>query len=251
MKNKDEANLGVEKVSVVIATYNGEKFIKDQITSILKQLDNNAEIIVSDNGSTDRTIEIIKSFNDERIILAHCHEKGVVSNFENALNKTTGDIIFLSDQDDVWLENKVQVVKEYLKKYHLIMTDCKIVDENLNVLHESFYGIKKAGKGLVKNLISNTYHGCSMAFKKELLKLSLPFPKKIPMHDMWIGFVAELFFSAYFIPDKLLLHRRHYTNTSTSTNKSNYNLYKKIQFRLQLLRYFPLLLKRKIFNAEQ
>lgn len=129
------------------------------------------------------------------------------------------------------------------------MTDCKIVDEHLNVLHESFYAIKKAGKGLLKNLISNTYHGCSMAFKKELLNLSLPFPKNIPMHDIWIGFVAELFFSTYFIPDKLLLHRRHHHNASTSSKKSRYNLYQKIQFRIRVLKYIPLLLKRKYFSA--
>ncbi len=237
------------RISVVLATYNGEKFIKDQLQSIICQLDNNSEIIISDNGSTDRTVEIINSFNDKRITLTHCSAKGLISNFENALNKATGEIIFLSDQDDIWLENKVQIAKEYLKKYNLVMTDCKIVDEHLNVLHESFYAIKKAGKGLLKNLISNTYHGCSMAFKKELLNLSLPFPKNIPMHDIWIGFVAELFFSTYFIPDKLLLHRRHHHNASTSSKKSRYNLYQKIQFRIRVLKYIPLLLKRKYFSA--
>jgi glycosyltransferase involved in cell wall biosynthesis len=238
------------RVSVALATYNGEKFIEEQLKSILKQLDQDSEIIISDNGSTDKTIEIINSFNDKRITLLHCTKKGPVSNFENALKKVSGDIIFLSDQDDVWLENKVKIIKEYLKKYDLIMSDCKIVDENLNVLHESFYSIKKCGKGFAKNLISNTYHGCSMAFRKELLRLSLPFPKKIPMHDIWLGFVAELFFTPYFIPDKLLLHRRHSVNTSTSTGKSKYNFFEKVQFRLRVLKYFPLLIKRKYFSEK-
>jgi glycosyltransferase involved in cell wall biosynthesis len=238
------------RLSVALATYNGEKFIGEQLTSIISQLDENSEIIISDNGSTDRTVEIINSFNDKRITLLHYSEKGPVSNFENALRKVSGDIIFLSDQDDVWLENKVQVVKKYLKKYDLVMTDCKIVDENLNVLHESFYTVKKCGKGFTKNLISNTYHGCSMAFRKELLKVSLPFPKKIPMHDIWLGFVAELFFTSYFIPDKLLLHRRHSANTSTSTEKSKYNFFEKAQFRFRVLKYFPLLIKRKFFSGK-
>jgi glycosyltransferase involved in cell wall biosynthesis len=239
------------KLSVALATYNGERFIAAQLNSILVQLDGDSEVIISDNGSTDRTIEIINGFNDKRIVLLHCTQKGLISNFENALNRVTGDIIFLSDQDDVWLANKVQIVKEYLKKYDLIMTDCKIVDENLNILHESFYAIKNAGKGLIKNLISNTYHGCSMAFRKELLKLLLPFPKNIPMHDIWIGFVGELFFSSCFIPDKLLLHRRHYANASTSTKPSNYNLYHKLLFRIQMLKYFPLLIKRKYFSLKK
>jgi glycosyltransferase involved in cell wall biosynthesis len=239
------------KVSVALATYNGEKFIGEQLRSILDQLDEHGEIIISDNGSTDKTVEIIRGFNDKRITLLHCSEKGPVSNFENALNHVSGDIIFLSDQDDVWLENKVQIAREYLKKYDVIMTDCKIVDENLSVLHESFYAVKRAGTGLIKNLISNTYQGCGMAFRKELLKLSLPFPRKIPMHDIWLGFVAELFFSPCFIPDKLLLHRRHCVNTSTSTGRSKYNLFEKMQFRLRVLKYFPLLLKRKYFSVQK
>jgi len=239
----------MSKLSVALATYNGERFIAEQLRSIIAQLDEDSEVIISDNGSTDRTLEIINSFNDRRIVILYCSHRSLISNFENALNRVTGDIIFLSDQDDVWLDNKVQIAKEYLKKYDLIMTDCKIVDENLNVLHESFYAIKNAGKGLIKNLVSNTYHGCSMAFKKELLKLLLPFPKNIPMHDIWIGFVGELFFSSCFIPDKLLLHRRHYTNASTSTKPSQYNFYQKLLFRIQVLKYFPLLIKRKYFSV--
>jgi len=233
------------KLSVVIATFNGEKFIVAQLESILNQLDKDSEVIISDNGSTDRTIELINSFCDKRIHLLHCSNKGPISNFENALHNAKGDIIFLSDQDDVWLENKVKIATEYLMKYDLVMTDCKIVDENLNVVYESFYSLKNAGKGLIKNLFQNSYHGCSMVFKKEVLDLALPFPKSIPMHDIWLGFVAELFFSTYFIPDKLLLHRRHKNNTSTSTGVSKYNFYKKVLFRFHVLKYLPLLLKRK------
>src|SRR3954452_14743734 len=102
------------KLSVALATYNGERFIAEQLKSIITQLDENSEVIISDNGSTDRTIEIITSFNDKRIVLLHCSQRGLISNFENALNKVSGDIIFLSDQDDIWLGNKVQIVKEYL-----------------------------------------------------------------------------------------------------------------------------------------
>src|SRR6478736_1009903 len=125
----------VPKVSVVMAVYNGEKYIKDQLNSILSQIDDSTEVIISDNGSIDNTLEIIKEFKDPRIKLYQNEEyKGSAFNFEFGLKKASGNIIFLSDQDDVWLENKVTVVKEYLKRYDLIITDCKIVDENLNVL---------------------------------------------------------------------------------------------------------------------
>lgn len=239
------------KLSVVIATFNGEKFIAQQLESILPQLCEDSEIIISDNGSTDRTVELISAFNDKRIQLLRCNRKGPISNFENALRNAKGDIIFLSDQDDVWIENKVEVATQYLTTYDLVTTDCKIVDENLNVICESFYSLKNAGKGLIKNLIHNTYHGCSMVFKRDILELAMPFPKTIPMHDIWLGFVAELFFSTYFIPDKLLLHRRHQNNASTSTGKSKYNLLQKISFRLHVLKYIPLLLKRKFTRVIQ
>jgi glycosyltransferase involved in cell wall biosynthesis len=233
----------------VIATFNGGKYINEQLTSILKQLDDNAEVIISDDGSTDDTFKKIKELNDQRIrIYTNSKKKGVIANFENALNKTTGDIVFLSDQDDVWLDNKVEIMKAYLKEFDLVMTDCEIVDQNLALLQNSFYEQKKAGKGLLKNIVSNTYQGCNMAFRRELLKVALPFPKKIPMHDLWLGFIAELFFSPHFIPNKLLLYRRHQENVSTSGSKSNFGLVKKIVLRLQLLSYVPLLVKRRFLK---
>jgi len=95
------------KISVAIATYNGEKFIQRQLQSILEQLDENAEIIISDDGSSDNTLTVIKNFNDKRITVLRNPEKGLIKNFENALKHTTGNIIFLADQDDVWVKGKV------------------------------------------------------------------------------------------------------------------------------------------------
>ena len=96
-------------ISVCIATYNGEKYIKQQLLSILKQIKVNDEIIISDDHSTDKTFNIIKSFNDTRIkFFLNNKGKGYTRNFENALEKAHGDIIFLSDQDDIWIDNKVE-----------------------------------------------------------------------------------------------------------------------------------------------
>ena len=236
------------KVSVVIATYNGEKFITEQLKSILGQLNNTDEVIISDNDSTDNTINIIKCFNDDRIRIYKCRTKGIVPNFENALRHCTGDILFLADQDDVWKANKVEMVKAYLKDYDLVMTDCVITDESLNPLYKSFYKLKNAGKGLVKNLVSNTYQGSNMAFKRKVMDIALPFPNNIPMHDMWIGFVCELFFSVYFIPEKLSFYRRHSDNASTSSRKSEYSFFQQLRFRLQLLKNISLLIQRNKLN---
>jgi glycosyltransferase involved in cell wall biosynthesis len=234
------------RTSVVIATYNGEKFIEEQLRSITSQLNGDSEIIISDNGSTDKTVEIINGFNDNRILLLTNNiTRGTILNFENALKKATGDIIFLSDQDDIWLPGKIEICKKYLGKYHLVVTDGKVVNEDLTVISDSLFKIYNSGTGIFKNLIRNSFIGCCIAFRREILPLVLPFPKKIPMHDIWLGFVAEMFFSVYFIENKLVLHRRHTTNESTTFNKSKFTFIKKIQLRINILRYVPLLLKRK------
>jgi glycosyltransferase involved in cell wall biosynthesis len=233
------------KISIAMASYNGEKFIHKQLKSIINQLDEKDEIIISDNGSSDNTIEIIKSFSDDRIMLLHNPIKGVIKNFENALKNTTGDIIFLSDQDDVWLPQKINTVKKCLENYDLAVSDCMVVDDEENILESSFFKIKKSGVGVIKNLKENTYLGCCMAFTKDLLKLALPFPEKIPMHDIWLGFIADIFFKPCFINDKLVLYRRHSGNASFTAGRSGFSLYQKINFRIQTIRYLPLLLLRK------
>ena len=136
-------------ISVCIATYNGEKFIKEQLDSILCQLSNDDEVIISDDGSTDKTIEIIESYNDDRIKIFH-HEKNeklskikegrnfyyATQNFSNALEKVSGDYVFLSDQDDIWLQNKVSRSLELLKKNDVIVHNYQVVDVNGNLTKE-------------------------------------------------------------------------------------------------------------------
>ncbi len=237
------------KITVAIATYNGERFIKEQLQSITNQLPADSEIIISDNGSIDKTVEIIKAFKDERVVLLlNTTSKGPTKNFQNALKRANGDIIFLSDQDDVWLPDKVRTCVHYLEKYHLVVTDGKVVNEDLSVLSNSLFRTYNSGNGIIKNLVRNSFIGCCMAFRREILPLAIPFPEKIPMHDIWIGFVAQMFFSVHFIKDQLVLHRRHTTNESTTFNKSKFTLLKKIEFRINLLRYIPVLLKRKFFT---
>ena len=124
-----------------MATYNGEKFIREQIASILPQLNLEDELIISDDNSSDDTVEIIRSFKDARIQLLHHSPCGVAWNFENALKQAKGEYIFLADQDDVWLPGKVDaVMKEFRNgNYDLITTNCTVTDSQLNVIQEKFY----------------------------------------------------------------------------------------------------------------
>lgn len=206
-----------EKVSVAMATYNGEKYIKEQIETILNNLDDKDELVISDDGSSDMTIEIINKINDKRITLLEGPRKGLKKNFENAIKNTTGDVIFLSDQDDIWMENKVEKVLECFNNnnYILIQHDAVVVDENDKVIYESFAEHRKVKTGVIKNLIKNSYHGCCIAFRKELIKEILPIPDNVYLHDEWIGIVAELNGKTYFLDEKLIKYRRHSENTSS------------------------------------
>lgn len=234
------------RISVCIATYNGEKYISQQLKSILNQLGNNDEVVISDDSSTDNTIGLIESLNDKRVtLLKNNHYYNPVYNFENAIKHAKGEYIFLSDQDDVWLENKVSIVLHELTHKDVVVTDCKIVDDNLNVIADSYFEFKNSGKGLFKNLFSNRYLGCCMAFNRKILDKALPFPPKLPMHDIWLGFIAEVFYSSVFIKIPLILHRRHSTNSSSVSQKSEASLLEKISFRWNTIKHWPAVLLKK------
>lgn len=224
-------------MSVCIATYNGEKYIKEQIDSILTQLTDEDEIIISDDHSTDDTINIIKTYNDSRIrIFFNEYEKGYTQNFENALKKSNGKFIFLSDQDDKWISNKVNITLKYLiqDKYDMVISDCFIADENLNIINNSFFDKRGSKSGFINTIIKPNYIGCCMAFNKKILDKALPFPKiyKYLPHDLWLGLICYAFFNVKTTNEKLILYRRHSNNTSNGGFKSKTTLKFKIQYRI-------------------
>lgn len=212
-------------ISVCLACHNGEKYIKEQIDSILIQLSKNDELIISDDGSTDNTLTIVNSYKDQRIkVLKQNSPKGLLSheyatlNFENALKQAKGDYIILADQDDVWLENKVEVILEYLKEYPYIVSDCYVTDSDLNIISDTrFTEDEHVHYNKYAALVLSTpYQGSCAAFRKEVLEKAIPFPKGLQSHDRWIGNVAAFFFSVKIIPDKLIYYRRH-ENTASNT----------------------------------
>lgn len=233
-------------LSICMATYNGEKYIRDQLQSILTQLSENDEVIISDDSSTDQTINVIQTFKDDRIILLENQKfNSPIYNFENALKFASGDIIFLSDQDDIWKAGKVKMIKNCIKHYNLVLSDAEIIDCDGRILEESFYKINRSKSGIIRNIVKNSYLGCTMAFNRKILNKILPFPKDLPMHDWWIGLISEMCGKVYFLEDKLISYRRHENNATKAGGKSNYNLFQKIKFRYVLLKN---LLIRKLTN---
>lgn len=209
-------------ISVCVAAFNGEKYIEEQILSVLRNLDSQDEIIISDDGSSDRTRRIVDDLaeKDRRIRIIDGPRKGLIKNFENAIVHSKGDIIFLCDQDDVWKDNKVKTVLDIFGNTDctLVMHDACIVDSNLRISGCSFFEFKKCKKGYWRNLIKNSYIGCCMAFKRSILDYAIPFPDNIPMHDQWIGLLSERVGKVEFCNEQLLLYRRHSNNASEMTH---------------------------------
>lgn len=204
--------------SVAMATYNGEKFIEEQIDSILKNLSKYDEIVISDDGSTDKTLDIIKKYqlNDKRIKLIQGPKNGVKQNFANAIKNCNGKYIFLADQDDVWMNNKVKKMLKVLQEEGCVVAvhNAEIVDQNLSPIKQTFFEFRNSGSGIIKNIIKNTYIGCCMAFKSELKEKILPIPNNIEMHDQWIGIIGEKYGNSIFIEECLIKYRRHGSNVS-------------------------------------
>jgi len=215
-----------------MATHNGSAYLNEQVDSILKQLDINDELVISDDSSTDDTVTLIKQITDPRVrFLGSQYYGSPTLNFEYALTQASGDYIFLADQDDVWEPNKMAVVLPLLKKYELVLTDCQLVDQDGSKIKPSFFALRKSRPGFWYNLRRNSYMGCCMAFRSTLLTHALPFPSHIHMHDWWIGLLAEARGQVHFISQPLLQYRRHGSNASP-TGESTYPLWQQIYNRL-------------------
>ncbi|MBQ9850025.1 MAG: glycosyltransferase family 2 protein [Clostridia bacterium] len=223
------------KISVALAAYKGEKYIAEQIDSILSQLGSNDELIVSDDHPAGEMREIVESMAscDGRIRYIEGEGRGVVRNFENALKACSGDIIFLCDQDDVWMSDKVEtVMKEFKNGAELVLHDALITDAALKTISPSCFSVHGANLSFAKNLVKNTFVGCCMAFTKELLAEAVPFPDGIAMHDWWIALVAlKKKRKAILIEKPLIKWRRHGENvTGKKTSAAQ-----KISWRLRML----------------
>lgn len=212
------------KISVCMASYNGEKYIAEQLKSILQQLKDDDEIIVSDDGSKDNTLDAVRSFGDARIRIFENHgEHGYTKNFENALNQATGDVIFISDQDDVWMDNKVERCLEALKDHELVIHDAAMTDENLNITAPSHFDKYEVRDGFWNTFVRTRYTGACMAFTKEFMKKRvLPFPKKQKYcpYDYWLAYLGLFYKEAVVLHESLILYRRH---EGTALNAGEYS----------------------------
>ena len=227
MMNKRDIN-----ISVALASYNGERYIYEQISSIIPQLIDGDELIVSDDGSTDGTIQIVKEFekHNPSVKLLRGPSIGVFRNFENAISHCTNSIVFLSDQDDIWMEDKVETVMDAFnhdKSVQLVMHEAIVITDD----GEKHGSIANYKKGLLRNIVKSCYWGCCMAFRRELLVPYIPFRVSGIAHDQLIGLLSEKCSGTVGINKALVLHRVHGDNVTHTLGLKD-----KIVFRLKLIR---------------
>jgi glycosyltransferase involved in cell wall biosynthesis len=199
-----------------MAAFQGEKFIAAQLQSILVQLSEADEVIVVDDCSGDGTRDVVRRVGDSRIwLIEHAANQGVTKTFENALTHATGDLIFLSDQDDLWAADKVQSILDIFQSKRdvvVVASNAALIDQSGESLGRSYYQLRgRFRSGLLSNLIRCKFLGCTMAFRSELLPKVLPFPHTFQvLHDLWIGSVNSLTRGrTFFLDQNLVLHRRH------------------------------------------
>ena len=252
-------------VSIAMATYNGEKFLKEQLDSIVNQTYKNLEIIICDDCSTDSTIDIIKDFQKrDRRIKLYQNEKqlGVLKNFEKAISLCSGEYIAISDQDDIWIANKIETMLSEIGDNILIYHDDSLIDEKGDLICESFYEFyNETPYPTIKNYYYYYYciSGHSLMFKNNLIKKILPIPIEAEFYDWWIGVNALAYGNIKYIPLQLVKWRAHSTNSAiskTTKNKKllNFNTIKEWNrariTKLRLLKkHFPLHFHKEIDNA--
>jgi glycosyltransferase involved in cell wall biosynthesis len=226
------------KISVCLATYQGERFIVAMLDSILPQLSLLDEVIVSDDCSSDATLELIESYKDPRIkIFRHHANVGYSKNFENALLQASGEVIFVADQDDVWLSNKVELMLDSLRTHDLVISDVAVVDGDLRPIAPSHFRQYGVRSGFWHNFIRTRYIGAAMAMRRSVLDVALPLPRRSSLcaYDYWIAIVGELFFKVDVLETPLMLYRRHGGTASTGGAGSTFSVWHRICVRAYCL----------------
>lgn len=238
------------KISVAMAVYNGEKYIQEQIDSILSQLGKDDELIISIDKSTDNTLDILNLIREEDSRLSiyeNPYFPGVVKNFQNALEHCTGDVIFYSDQDDVWMGNKIDLVmKEFEdERVAVVVHDAKLTDSALNVTHASTFDLRGGVRtSFWGNFYRLSYIGCCMAFRADYKDVIIPIPTIYRSHDWWTGSLLACGKTKIkAIRKPLILHREHFDNATPKTRPS---LFYQLEVRWIILKNCILRYKKKI-----
>ena len=231
-------------IVILLGTYNGEPYIEEQIKSIQDQTRQNWTLFIRDDGSTDNTVRILNSYQQEdnriRVIVDKKSNLGTCGNFNElckAALKTDVETLLFCDQDDVWLpdkiENQVNAIQRIENQYGkgcpiLVHSDLSVVDSHLKRIHKSFlayHGVRNVEKEALGTLLAQNYiTACASAFNRSLLKLATPIPDEVLMHDWWFALCAAACGQIGFIETPMTLYRQHHNNTIGAKGLLNYSI---------------------------
>ncbi|MGI5850189.1 MAG: glycosyltransferase family 2 protein [Christensenellales bacterium] len=227
-------------VAIVMATYNGEKYIEEQVESLQKQTYPHWKLFISDDMSSDRTVNIVKRLceTDKRISLLKTDKNlGVTLNFLNALetvfNLNQFDYFMFSDQDDVWMPDKIELTIKYMKEQEknadivLVHTDLRVVDETAQTIicesYKRFAGLKNIEENVFERLLAQPFvFGCTVMINKELVKRLFPIPANVYAHDSWASLVAAGLGKVAYLNVPTISYRQHNSNASGGTSEKSF-----------------------------
>ncbi len=233
--------IDISLVSIAMATYNGERFLRDQLDSIFNQTYKNLEVIVTDDCSTDGTLDILEIYSQKYDLKYYINNKnlGRVKNFERALSFCNGKYIALADQDDIWLPEKIENLVNEIGNCSLIFSDAILIDTYGNKIAESFKKtsnyIADTETPFLQLFFRKFIYGCTMLFKRELLEMAFPIPEGVRYHDRWFSIVAAKMGGIRYYDKLLMLYRQHENNVSGDV-KDHLFLYKLFRFSLPMYR---------------
>lgn len=216
-----------KKIDILMATYNGEKYLVEQLDSIINQTYHNWNLLIRDDNSTDKTLEIIQNYHkkDKRIKILKDNKGnlGIVRNFEELLKNSESEFIMFSDQDDIWVENKLdmylKMIEKIKNKGFMIHSDAILFDKSKsNILKDTFISKKAINKGLENVFFNYFVQGATILISKEIKNFILPFPKEVYLHDRYIHLISELFFERIFVNKALIYYRQHGDNQIGAKN---------------------------------
>lgn len=217
-------------ITIVMSTYNGEKYIREQIDSILSSTCQEFDLLISDDCSSDQTINIINSYQREYPCRIHVHRNeknmGYTLNFLNAVGRTNSDYVMFCDQDDVWMPDKIELTLKRMKQLEnnlgsevpiAVFTDAQVVDENLKTINPSFFrsgNLNPQKTDLPHILMENKLIGCTVMFNRALRDVLIehPMPSYARYHDWWIALIAAALGRISYLPKATLLYRQHGNN---------------------------------------
>jgi glycosyltransferase involved in cell wall biosynthesis len=254
----------MNKIAILLAVYNGEKYIKEQLDSIVNQSFTNWKLFIRDDGSTDKSVTIINEYISQypskiQLINDGLNNLGSCNNFFKLLEYAENSEFYMfADQDDVWNKNKIEIslnailkieISEKFKKPILLHTDLEVVDINLNQISPSFWKYQQMevnnSGNYNKLLIQNIVTGCTVIFNYKLREKMRILPNNVFIHDWWIALVASVFGRIDFIEDKTLKYRQHNKNVEGAKKSGNIHFLK----RLFKLHEVEIGLKKSVFQA--